>query len=124
MPRCCPYQRYRNTASAMRGVNREIDSPRRHQDLFASHEPPRHIGREANNRTISLCDEQDRRTKWAIHMLPAKELVGRNTVDTARPLPKGGLQHFEDAELVLSDEGSDLDRAIELNGTRRHPDGQ
>jgi hypothetical protein len=104
----------------MSGVNGEIDSPHRRQDLTVSPESPGHVRGEANNRTISLRDEHDRLTERASHMLPAKELAGCNALDIARPPSKGRLQHFEDAGLILRCEASHVDRAIERRETRRH----
>jgi hypothetical protein len=104
----------------MGGVNGEIDCAHRSQDLSPSPKSPGHVRREANDRTINLCNQQDRRTEWASHMLPVKELAGRNALNITRPLPKGRLQHFENTGLVLRVEGPDFDRAVESYGTRRH----
>ena len=104
----------------MGGVNGEIDSPHRRQGLSASPQTPWHVRREANNRTISLRDQQDRRTEWASHVLPAKELAGRNALDIARPLSKCSLQHLEDTGLVPRLEGPDVDRGVGGYGTRWH----
>src|ERR1700682_1371199 len=104
----------------MGGVNGEIDSPYRRQGLSANPQTPRHVRRKTNNRTISLRDQQDRRTEWAGHVLPAKELAGRNASDIARPLSKCSLQHFEDTGLVLRLEGPDFDPAVGGYGTRGH----
>jgi len=104
----------------MGGVNGEVDSPHRRQGFSASPQTPWHVRRKANNRTISLRDQQDRRTEWPSHVLPAKELAGRNASDIARPLSKCRLQNLEDAGLVIRLEGPDLDPAVGGYGTRWH----
>jgi len=63
-----------------------------------------------NDRIINLCNQQDRRTEWASHMLPAKELARLHTLDP-RPVPEGPLQELYDAGLILGLERPDRDRA-------------